>query len=66
MVEDLEQRAVYVGSKVPARLRELMEKFIEMDAHLNISDLIRDAVREKIQRDAPELYKSLFRETVTP
>ena len=37
-----------------------MEKYIELDAHVTESDFVREAIREKIQRDAPELYKKLF------
>jgi hypothetical protein len=39
-----------------------MKKFVSMDAHINESDFIRDAIREKIQRDAPHLYQELFQE----
>jgi len=31
-----------------------------LDTHINESDFIRDAIREKIQRDAPYLYRELF------
>jgi len=33
-----------------------------MDSHLNPGDLLRDSLREKIERDAPELLKQLFKE----
>lgn len=46
--------------RVPSTLKELMEKFIELDCHTNISDFTRDALREKLQKDAPHLYKQLF------
>jgi len=39
-----------------------MQKYVERDAHLNESDFIRDAIREKIQKEAPDLYKQLFKE----
>jgi len=32
--------------------------------HINPADYMRDAIREKIQRDLPELYKLLFVEGV--
>jgi hypothetical protein len=41
-----------------------MKKFVALDCHLNESDLIRDSIREKIQRDAPELYSQLFAEAL--
>ena len=48
--------------RLPTSLKTLMEKFVTLDTHLNESDLVRDAVREKIQRDAPHLYKAIFLE----
>ena len=46
--------------RVPRTLKKLMQQFIAMDAHKDISELTRDALREKIKRDAPELYAELF------
>jgi hypothetical protein len=43
-------------------LIELIEEFCRRDAHVNPADFIRDAIREKLQRDAPELYRQLFME----
>jgi Arc/MetJ-type ribon-helix-helix transcriptional regulator len=43
-------------------MRELIEKHVEQDMHLNLSDFVRDAIREKLQREAPELYKQLFKD----
>lgn len=45
-----------------AELIELIEEFCRRDAHVNPADFIRDAIREKLQRDAPELYRQLFME----
>jgi len=46
--------------RVPATLKELIKKVIETDTHLNESDFVREAIREKILREAPMLYKRLF------
>ena len=46
--------------RIPSTLKELMERFVELDCHTNISDLTRDALREKLKKDAPHLYKQLF------
>jgi len=46
--------------RVPRTLKELIQKVVERDTHLNEADFVRDAIREKIQRDAPDLYKQLF------
>ena len=51
-----------VSSKIPSNLRDAMKKYIERDTHLNESDFIRNAIREKIHRDAPWLIKALLEE----
>lgn len=38
-----------------------MERYVETSAHINESELTRDAIREKIRRDAPELCKEMFK-----
>ena len=57
----MKREVVLISAKVPVKLRDLMRKFVEMEAHLNVSDLIRDAVREKILEEAPELYAEHMR-----
>jgi Arc/MetJ-type ribon-helix-helix transcriptional regulator len=54
------EKDVRISARVPRTLKKLMQQFIARDAHINESDLIRDAIREKIKREAPELYKELF------
>jgi Arc/MetJ-type ribon-helix-helix transcriptional regulator len=54
------EKDVRITFRIPVTLRDLVRKYIELDAHMNESDFYRDAAREKIQRDAPELYKKLF------
>ncbi|RLG99747.1 hypothetical protein DRO19_01510 [Candidatus Bathyarchaeota archaeon] len=58
----MEKRDAYIGVRVPKRLKELIQKVVQLDAHLNEADFVRDAIREKIQREAPELYRQLFKE----
>ena len=48
--------------RVPATLKELIGEFVLKDCHTNISDFTRDALRQKLEKDAPELYSRLFRE----
>ena len=50
-----------VATRVTPQLAELIKEICRRDAHVNPADFIRDAVREKIQRDAPELYSELFK-----
>jgi len=53
-------RMTQIVVRVPWPLKTIMEKYVDSDAHKDISEFVRDALREKIQRDAPTLYKSLF------
>jgi len=54
------RKDAYIGVRVPRTLKNLISAIIEVDTHLNEADFVRDAIREKIQRDAPELYRRLF------
>jgi Arc/MetJ-type ribon-helix-helix transcriptional regulator len=54
------QQNAVIAARIPQTLKQLVAKFIERDTHINESDFLRDAVREKIQRDAPDLFKQLF------
>lgn len=55
-----EEKMVPLNVRIPRNLKKLMKEYIELDAHKDLSELTRDALRDKIQRDAPELYKQLF------
>lgn len=46
--------------RVPLTLKRLIADFIAVDTHMNLADFFRDACREKIFRDAPELYRKIF------
>jgi len=52
---------VVVTVKMPKTLKDLTEEHIQKDTHQNLSEFIRDAIRQKIQREAPELYAELFK-----
>ncbi|MGD0495443.1 MAG: ribbon-helix-helix domain-containing protein [Candidatus Bathyarchaeia archaeon] len=56
----MREEPVKISAWLPKTLKELMDRYVARDAHLNVSDLIRDAIREKIQHDAPDLYRQLF------
>lgn len=56
----MEEKLVALNVRVPWQLKRLMRRYIELDAHKDLSELTRDAIREKIKRDAPDLYKQLF------
>ena len=61
----IEQRMVQLNLRVPRNLKDLMKQFIALDTHKDLSELTRDAIREKIRQDAPELFAQLFRESQT-
>jgi hypothetical protein len=63
-MEKQKEEAV-VAARVSFTLKQLIARFIAQDTHMNESDFVRDAIREKIQRDAPELYRQLFQEVKT-
>lgn len=62
----VKEEAETVASRIPAKLRALMKLYILHDTHLNESDFIRAAIREKIERDAPELMEDMFVKVSTP
>ena len=58
-----EKKDVAINIRIPFTLKDLMQQFTARDTHMNESDLVRDAIREKIQKDAPDLYRRLFKES---
>lgn len=56
----MEEMLVTLNVRIPRKLKKLMKDYIAMNAHKDISEFTRDALREKIQRDAPDLYYTLF------
>jgi hypothetical protein len=41
----------YVGSKIPYTLKSAIERTVTTGSYLNISDFIRDAIKEKLERE---------------
>jgi len=54
-------KMVPLNVRIPRNLKKMMREYVALDAHKDLSELTRDALREKIRRDAPHLYKDLFR-----
>ncbi len=52
---------VFVTARVPLKLREILRAHVSRDTHMNESEFVREAVREKLQREAPDLYEKLVR-----
>jgi len=49
-----------VATRITLRLDRVIGEYLQMDAHVTMADFIRDAIREKLKRDTPELYNSMF------
>jgi Arc/MetJ-type ribon-helix-helix transcriptional regulator len=49
-----------VSTRVTEPLAKVIEEYLRIDAHVSPADFIRDAIREKIKRDAPYLYKKML------
>jgi len=47
--------------RVPVTMKETIRKMIQMDLHFTEAEFVRDAIREKIAREAPDLYKELYK-----
>lgn len=56
----MKKKMVLLNVRVPQSLKEIMKEYVTIDAHKDLSELTRDALREKIKRDAPQLYEGLF------
>ena len=59
----MKKELINLNVKIPKTLRELIERYVKCDLHTNMSEFTRDALREKLVKDAPELAQQLFRET---
>lgn len=59
----VKKESVNLNVKIPATLKDLINEAIVRDCHTNISDFTRDALRQKIEKDCPQLYKQLFKQT---
>ena len=53
-------RDAVISARVPKALKDLIRKIVERDLHMNESDFVRDAIREKIERETPQLYRQLL------
>jgi len=56
------RRLVNLNVKIPATMKRILLEFVKNDLHVNISEFAREALREKLQREAPGFYKLLLSE----
>ncbi len=52
---------VYLTARVPRKLREILRAHVARDTHMNESEFVREAVREKLQREAGDLFESIIK-----
>lgn len=51
------KRGAQISVRLPLALKAIIRKYVTLSMHINESDFVRDALREKIKRDALELYQ---------
>jgi Arc/MetJ-type ribon-helix-helix transcriptional regulator len=52
-----------IATRVTKQLAQAIEKYRRQGSYINTADLIRGALREKLQRDAPQLCKHFLKES---
>jgi len=57
----MSKETVNINFRVTPTLKKIIEKYIDQDTYINVSEFARDALREKIRRDAPQFFKEMFR-----
>jgi Arc/MetJ-type ribon-helix-helix transcriptional regulator len=54
------QKTKVIATRVTERYAQALEEFVRKDAYINCADLLRNALREKLQRDAPDLCRMIL------
>lgn len=49
-----------VATRITEPLSNAIDIYLQRDTHVSSADFLRDAIREKISRDTPDLYKQIF------
>lgn len=52
----------FLGVKLPKRLMEAMDEYIRRDTHATRSEFVRNAIREKLNRETPDIIKKILAE----
>jgi len=58
----MSKETVNVNVRITPTLKKIIEKYIDQDTYINMSDFARDALREKIKRDAPWLIDDMLKQ----
>jgi len=51
---------VNLNIRIPQQLKETLEQHLQRTLHVNLSEFTREAIREKLRRDDPQLSERLF------
>lgn len=46
--------------RITKSMTRIIDKFLVIDSHVTKSDFVRDAIRDKIRKEAPHLYLEMF------
>ena len=55
------QKLKVVSTRITESLAQIIEEYLQLDAHVTPADFFRDAIREKLKRDTPDLYNSMYK-----
>ena len=58
MLQD-DREFVVIHIRTPKALKDMIHKCVFADTHTNLSEFVRAAIREKIQRESPHLFQEL-------
>jgi Arc/MetJ-type ribon-helix-helix transcriptional regulator len=47
---------VQLNVRIPQNLKTAMQEYIKLGCYKDVSELTREALREKLKRDAPQLW----------
>ena len=54
------ERTKVISTRVTERFANLVKQYCKEDAYINCSDFVRDALREKLRKDASDRFKRLL------
>lgn len=60
------QRLKVISTRITEPLAKAIEEYLRMSAYVSPADFLRDAIREKLKRDAPELYRKMLKMEMEP
>ncbi len=55
-----------INVRITPTFKKIIEKYIDQGTYINMSDFARDALREKIKRDAPWLIIDVLKRDAAP